>query len=313
MIEFLATDFDIHLDSVERLGGGVDRLAQNFRGCAGSRAYAIKWSAGGTTAGLVVPCTMADRGVNGVAAPMRTRDGRLWSERDGRRLSVVPWVGERRAIDGGMDAAQWRAFGEVLAATHAMPITSELAAVLPVAGHKRDVAQARETDKLLRSTEPADTLAVTARRLWLEHADHITAVITRVEALVPRVTPTTICHTDAHLGNVLVGPARVWLIDWDDAALSTREQDLMFVLGGTYGDEHIGDDERAWFFEGYGEVSVDPDLLAYWRGVRGLCDVAFLAGEAFTPGDYGDEWRAEAVRLLAANLGPDGIIALAFA
>ena len=40
----------------------------------------------------------------------------------------------------------------------------------------------------------------------------------------------------------------------------------MFVLGGTYGDDYIGDDERAWFFEGYGKVFVDPDLLAYWRG-----------------------------------------------
>jgi spectinomycin phosphotransferase len=313
VIDYLAADFDIHCDSVEPLGGGVDRLAQNFRGRAGSRAFAIKWSTGGTTAGLVVPGAMADRGVNGVAAPVHTRDGRLWSERDGRRLSVVPWVGERRAIDGGMDAAQWRAFGSVLAATHAMPITPELAAVLPVAGHERDVAQARVTDKLLRSTEPVDTLAVTARRIWLERADRIRAVTSRVGALAPGVTRTTLCHTDAHLGNVLVGPGRVWLIDWDDAALSTREQDLMFVLGGTYGDEHIGDDERAWFFEGYGKVSVDPDLLAYWRGARGLCDAAFLAKEAFTPGDYGDEWRAEAVRLLAASLGPDGIIALALA
>ncbi len=313
VIEYLAADFDIHLDSVEPLGGGVDRLAQNFRGCAGGRAYAIKWSAGGTTAGLVVPGAMANRGVTGVAAPMRTRDGRLWSERDGRRLSVVPWVGERRAIDGGMDADQWRAFGEVLAATHAMPITPELAAVLPVAGHQRDVAQARATDKLLRSTEPEDALAATARRIWLDHTDRLTAVTTRVEALAPAVTPTTVCHTDAHLGNVLVGPGRVWLVDWDDAAVSTREQDLMFVLGGTYGDDHIGDDERAWFFEGYGTVSVDPDLLAYWRCARGLSDVAFLAAEAFRPGDYGDVWRAEAVRMLAANLGPDGIISLALA
>ena len=53
-----------------------------------------------------------------------------------------------------------------------------------------------------------------------------------VEELAPAVTPTTVCHTDPHLGNVLAAPDRVWLIDWDDAALSTPEHDLMFVLGG---------------------------------------------------------------------------------
>jgi len=64
---------------------------------------------------------------------------------------------------------------------------------------------------------------VTARKIWLDHTDHLTAVSIRVEALAPGVTPTTVCHTDPHLGNVLVGPGRAWLIDWDDAALSTRE------------------------------------------------------------------------------------------
>lgn len=258
MIEYVAEDFDIHLTSVEPLGGGVDRLAQNFRGRAGDCAYAIKWSSGGTTAGLVVPGMLADRGAAGVAAPMHTRDGRLCSQRDGRRLSVVPWVGERRAIDGGMDAAQWRAFGEVLAATHALPVTPDLAAVLPIAGHERDMAQERDTDALLRATEPADELAASARQTWQANADRIAAVTARVESLAPSIVRTTVCHTDPHLGNVLVEQGQAWLIDWDDAALSTREQDLMFVLGGTYGDEHIGDPERAWFFEGYGEVSIDP-------------------------------------------------------
>jgi spectinomycin phosphotransferase len=103
----------------------------------------------------------------------------------------------------------------------------------------------------------------------------------------------------------------MWLIDWDDAALSVPEHDLMFVLGGTYGDEHIGGQERYWFFEGYGQATMDPVHLAYWRGTRALTDIAFLAQEAFTPGDYGDTWRATAVRMLAANLGPAGLVTLA--
>jgi spectinomycin phosphotransferase len=311
MIEYVAEDFDIHLTSVEAINGGVDRAAQNFLGRTGSATYAIKWSAGGTAAGLVVPSALADRGQQAVAAPVRTPDGRLWSERDGRRLSVTPWVGDRSGLDGGLDEVQWREFGALLAATHALPVAPNLAAVLPVAGHEADLAAARATEALLQASAPPDAIAAQARRTWLEHAQRIAAVAERVASLAPAVTPSTVCHTDPHLGNVLAAPGRMWLVDWDDAALSTPEHDLMFVLGGTYGDEHIGDRERDWFFQGYGPVTMDPVHLAYWRGSRGLVDIAFLASEAFTPGDYGDEWRAKAVRLLAANLGPAGLISLA--
>ncbi|WP_157740272.1 phosphotransferase enzyme family protein [Micromonospora auratinigra] len=313
MIDHVAEDFGIHLTSVEAIDGGVDRAAQNLRGRTESTSYAIKWSAGGSAAGLVVPSALAERGVRAVAAPVRTRDGRLWSERGGRRLSVTPWVGDRNGLDGGLDEAQWREFGTVLAATHALPVTSDLAAVLPVAGHAADLAATRATEALLRDSPPVDAIAAEARTIWTDHAARIAAVVDRVASLAVEVTPSTVCHTDPHLGNVLAGPGRMWLIDWDDAALSTPEHDLMFVLGGTYGGEHIGDRERDWFFEGYGPVTIDPRRLAYWRGSRGLADIAFLAGEAFTPGDYGDTWRARAVRLLAANLGPDGLITRALA
>lgn len=311
MIDEVAADFDIHLTSAEALDGGVDRAAQNFLGHTATAAYAIKLSAGGTAAGLVVPSALADRGLQAVAAPCRTRDGRLWSERNGRRLSVVPWVGDRNGLDGGLNEAQWRQFGAVLAATHSLAVTPELAAVLPVADHEKDLALALATEALLQASPPRDDIAAETRKIWMAHAQRIAAVADRVESLAPAVTPSTVCHTDPHLGNVLAAHDRMWLIDWDDAALSTPEHDLMFVLGGTYGDEHIGARERDWFFEGYGPATTDPVRLAYWRGSRGLADIAFLAGEAFTPGDYGDTWRARAVRLLAANLGPDGLIALA--
>ena len=311
VIDHVAEDFGIHLTAVEVINGGVDRAAQNFLGRTEAAAYAIKWSAGGSAAGLVVPSALADRGSRAVAAPVRTRNGRLCSERDGRRLSVTPWVGDRNGLDGGLGEAQWREFGEVLAATHSLPVTPELAAVLPVAGHDKDFAATRATEALLHASPPPDAIAAQTRKIWMDHAERIAAVADRVESLAPAVTPSTVCHTDPHLGNVLAAPGRVWLIDWDDAALSTPEHDLMFVLGGTYGDEHIGDRERDWFFKGYGLVTMDPLRLAYWRGSRGLADIAFLAGEAFTPGDYGDTWRARAVRLLAANLGPAGLIALA--
>jgi spectinomycin phosphotransferase len=308
-MDLVAEDFGIRLESIEPVDGGVDRAAQNFRGRTATADYAIKWSSGGTVAGMLIPAALSARGERAVASPVPTVDGRLWSERDGRRLSVVPWVGERQALDGGLDAVQWREFGELMAAAHALPVSDELAAVLPIAGHDKDLAELRAADELMHTGTPTDDLAAGAQRLWMEHADRIAAVTKNVEAVRATEQPSVVCHTDPHLGNVLAGPGRMWLIDWDDAALSVPEQDLMFVLGGAYGGEHIGDDQRTSFFEGYGSTRIDADRLAYWRGVRGLSDVAFLADEVFRSDDQA--WRDHALRMLAGNLGPDGLITLA--
>ena len=305
---YVAEDFGLHPTVVEAVGGGVDRAAQTFLLRTPAAAYAVKWSGGGTVAGLVVPGALADRGLRAVVAPLRTRDGRLFAERDGRRLSVAPWVGDRGGLDGGLDETQWYEFGAALAATHALPVTPQLAAVLPVAGHDRELAAARTTGALLRGSPPPDAIAAEARRIWLDHTPRIAALADRIRSLAPAVTPSTVCHTDPHLGNVLAGPGRMWLIDWDDAALSTLEHDLMFVLGGTYGDEHIDDRARDRFFQGYGPVTPDPVGLAYWRATRGLGDLAFLAEEAYTPDAQDGTWRTTAVRLLAANLGPGSLV-----
>lgn len=311
VISYIAEDFGIHLICVETIDGGVDRAARNMRARTGDSTYAIKWTTGGSTAGLVLPDILARRGMRTVAAPVLTRDGRPWSMRKGRRLSVTPWVGDRRGIDGGLDAGQWRALGELLAATHALSVTAELKAVLPVADHHPDVAEVHATDALLRTSAPADALAAEVQRRWWEHTERVEAAVELVEQLASAVSPATVCHTDAHLGNVLASPGRIWLIDWDDAALSVPEHDLVFVLGGTYGDEHIGERQRSWFFEGYGPASIDPVRLAYWRGARGLADIAFLAREAFTVGGSAEQWRTTAARMLAGELSPTGLIARA--
>ena len=77
MITYVAEDFGIQLTAVEAVDAGVDRAAQTVRGRAADGTYAIKWSSGGSAAGLVVPAALAERGARAVAAPLRTLDGRL--------------------------------------------------------------------------------------------------------------------------------------------------------------------------------------------------------------------------------------------
>ncbi len=270
--EWVEQDFALDLVDLDAVEHGADDNAALWRATAADGArYAVKLSGGGTPAGLVVTSHLASHGVRGIAAPVPTRHGQVWSDREDRRLSVVPWVSDDRALDGPMGAARWRAYGEVLAHVHATAATDEVA------------------DLLLREDHTHEQLAETARirvREWPTLAGVLTSLVEHADRLGPGLggdatVEYVICHGDPHLGNVLLGRAdEVWLIDWDDAVLAPRELDLMFVIGGVLADAPVTPEEQSWFFDGYGPVGVDPARLAYHRCVRALVDLVDWAGQA---------------------------------
>ena len=132
-------DFALDLVSLDAVEHGADDNAQLWRGSAADGIrFAVKLSGGGNAAGLVLTAHLASNGVRGIAAPMLTRPGQLWSEREGRRLSVVPWVSDDRALDGPMGAAYWRAYGDLLAQVHATAPPDELVSLLPREEHTHD-------------------------------------------------------------------------------------------------------------------------------------------------------------------------------
>jgi len=95
-----------------------------------------------------------------------------------------------------------------------------------------------------------------------------------------------------HAWNVLVGPSGEFVVvDWDETLLAPRERGLMFVDGG------VGnlDTEGSAFYAGYGEVDIDPLLIAYYRFDWIVQELADYGRRAFRMPDLGEETRAEAV------------------
>ncbi|MFB9907596.1 phosphotransferase enzyme family protein [Allokutzneria oryzae] len=281
MRDWVKADFGIELVELRRVEHGADVAADVWHGVADDGArYAVKWSGGAMSTGLVVASRLAQLGVAGVPAPLPTTEGGLWSEREGRRLSLVPWVSDRGALGGGMTAEHWSSFGTLLARTHAQ------AQELPRSNsHEQWRAAARELDA-------SDLPLRRAVEALLRRADELAPVVAAQDA------PHVVCHGDPHLGNVLLGDDQVWLIDWDDAVLAPREQDLLFVLGGVLPFAPVTERQQAWFFEGYGPVEIDPARLAYYRCTRALEDL-------IVPARTGDEDAAEIVR---GVLSPTGLV-----
>ncbi|MEU4401944.1 aminoglycoside phosphotransferase family protein [Micromonospora orduensis] len=315
--DWVGTDFGLDVTTMDAVTHGADQYAQLWRARAvdGAR-YAVKLSGGGTSAGLAVSAYLAGQGVPGVPAPLRTRDGRLWADRDGRRLTVVPWVSDRRALDCPMTAAHWRSYGEVLAAVHAVPVTDELARLLPRGGsaYPRIVAATRAVARRLRDPAP-DPVAAELALIWSAAADRVSLLTRSVERLAAdrRDRPGTpvVCHGDPHLGNLLLGPdGRVWLIDWDDAVLAPPECDLMFVTGGVLAFAPVTAEQREAVLAGYGGTDVDPTRLAWFLAVRALDDLSDWTRQALDPGTDEAE-RAFACRIVRGLVSADGLVTLA--
>jgi spectinomycin phosphotransferase len=318
LTSWVRDDYDLELGDLTPVGSGGDEAADLWRAVAADGTpYAVKLSSGGTPAGDLLTSHLAASGLDGVLAPLRTRAGRLAADHLGRRLTVTPWAPGDPALDVGLSPRQWQAFGSLLGATHRTDVTGDLAAALPW----DDLTHAAITERV-RATiarlavAPADETTTAVWHEWSEATDRIAALSHHTALLSAALRPTThehvVCHGDPHLGNLLAdrnGMAdRVWLVDWDDAVLAPRECDLMFVLGGVLAFAPVGDADRVAFFAGYGDVTVDPRLVAYYLGTRALDDVAGWAAQAADPHDAE---RDRALDIVRGILSPPGLVDVA--
>ncbi|WP_433538521.1 phosphotransferase enzyme family protein [Micromonospora sp. CA-249363] len=316
VVGWVSAEFGLELSTVDEVAHGADLRARLWRGATGDGArYAVKVSGGGTPAGLIVAAHLAERGVPGIAAPVRTRDGRLYAERDGVRLSVVPWVSDLRALDGPMTEAHWRSYGELLAAVHAVPVTGELERLLPGGGDAYPLIMAATRDvagRLRDQADSGDPLVAELAAVWSANADRVSTVLGGVERLASgRSGPAVVCHGDPHLGNLLLGPdGQVWLIDWDDAVLAARECDLMFVVGGVLAFAPITPEQERAVLAGYGGVDIDAVRLAWFLAVRALDDLSDWTRQALDPTASPDD-RATAARIVRGLVSPVGLVTLA--
>ncbi|MFI5711552.1 phosphotransferase enzyme family protein [Kribbella sp. NPDC051620] len=282
---------------------GADTTAEVWR----ADGYAVKWSTGGTTAAPETTSYLAEAGVRGALAPIRTRTGALWSNRAGRRLSLTPWIDGARAADTGLTTVQWSQYGALLAEVHSQEVPERLKYLLPPLNpiNARMLALARELRQRFTTQAPEDDLEAELATTWLAHQDEIDELVER-STRVPPPGLRVICHADPHLGNVLVTPAQLYLIDWDDAVLAPIEQDLLFMLGGMGALGPATPEAQQAFFTGYGPAALDPTRLTYYRTARALEDVAQWAEQALTSPN-----REASLAILQGVLGPAGLAAQA--
>ncbi|PSL00883.1 spectinomycin phosphotransferase [Murinocardiopsis flavida] len=319
VIAVLDEHYDLHVRDLEPVAAGADLAASLWRATdRDGRGFAVKWTGGGSPAGLVLPAALSAVRPGSTPRPLPSRTGALWVDTGGRRLSVLEWVAGPGAMDAALDRDGWTAMGRLLAALHALPVTGELRRSVPREGFdpSRWVDLFDRVDAAV--DRPADGAARRLAEAWRERRADLRALrehtAGRAEALrartdLPGFVP---CHADPHLGNVIrATEGGLVLIDFDDAVIAPRERDLMFVIGGgVLADMPATPEQQAWFLDGYGPHDIDRDLLGYYRGVRVLEDVAEPASVVLDPGSTADD-RTTGLGYVTDVLSPTGLLAQA--
>jgi spectinomycin phosphotransferase len=277
----LRDHYGLHANEIAFLPIGNDVHTAVYRAIADDQtAYFLKLRSGAfdpTT--VAIPDLLHRRGIAQIIPPIRIGEGELWARMDGYAVTLFPFVTGRNGFAAPLTERQWRELGAAVRALHETVVPPSLGTGIPREQYAplwRD--RVRAVQELVATT--AFTEPVAAQMAAYLHAKRaeIAHIVARAEALGAQLRaeapPRVLCHADLHAANVLidVGGA-LFIIDWDTLLFAPKERDLMFIGGGVGGAWNSAQ-EAAWFYRGYGQSTINPVALAYYRFERIVEDIA---------------------------------------
>ncbi len=313
--------YDIAVSSLSFLPLGNDIASSAYRVEAVSgTVYFLKIRAqdGFSVPSLAVPRYLCDQGLSHIPAPLPTVTQALWVDVGGFALSLYPFIEGRMGVDGGLSAEQWRTLGALMRAIHSLELPKDLRQIIP---RETFVPGRRAVIEELRVVMNSGSLATTVDRefaaIWHFREEEIRALVSRTDRLAEQLrrgsARLVLCHADMHQWNILIDTDQhLWLVDWDETTLALKERDLMFVVGGI-GGYRAGPFEMSNFLQGYGDTTIDPIALAYYRHAWAVQDMAEYAYQVFFRSNVSDSARREALRGFASLFTPGNIVSLALA
>ncbi len=266
-------------------------------------------------AAVSVPRILYDSGIKQVIAPKPNQNGQLIAKLDSLNLALYPFVQGENGFEVELTDKQWTEFGAVLAGIHKTQIPPKLKEGIP---SETFSPKWRETVRaFLKRVETEDFREPTAVKL----ADFIKSKLSTIEQIVEQADELgfalnkqnlefVLCHADIHAGNVLIETSGAfYVVDWDTLVFAPKERDLMFIGGGVGGVWNKPEEERL-FYEGYGQTSVNPTAIAYFRYERIIEDIAAYCQQIFLT-DRGGQDREQGFKFFTNQFLPNNVVDMA--
>jgi spectinomycin phosphotransferase len=318
----LRGQYEIDPVSLGPVAGGEDPSATAYRvetGHAGRRYFVKVRDANGSRDVAAAVCAyLAEGGLPHVVPPLRSSTNSVTVEDGELSFTVYPFIEGRTGVEAGLVERHWLALGAQIRRLHASVLPSDLSARVATETYRPAALDVvRRIDRVVASRSFAGRIARDVAAFWTAHRAEIRTLVERTEALgrqVERLSlPLVLCHADLHTWNVIIdGDGEPWLIDWDEVVHAPKERDLMFVIGGI-GPGLVDPHETRWFLDGYGDTTVDPLALSYYRHAWAVQDIGGYGERILFDRRCRDESRSDAARILTGLFGAGEIVDLALA
>lgn len=236
---------------------------------------------------------------------------------DSFTLTVFPFIEGKNGFERTLHDSQRHTLGKVMRKIHEMDVP------LPIRSMVRQESYSPKWREAVRAlykyidSEPrgGDEIAVKTRAFMKDHAEIIHRLVDRAEQLCQKVQcqlpEFVLCHSDLHGGNILMDKQdNLYIVDWDAPIMAPKERDLMFIGGGVANVWNKPQEEKL-FYEGYGNIEINTEILAYYRHERIVEDIA-LYGQQLLLSTTGGQDRMEAYEQFIAQFEPNGVVEIAF-
>lgn len=313
----LRTNYGIEVANLTSLNVGADVNACIVKVQASDQKnYFVKLKRGPVPDALVAVLELlTTAGLEHVILPIKTVAGKDIHRTEDVSMIVYPFIYGHDGFAGSLRDEQWIALGRALRRVHEINVPKEERRIR----REEFSPKWRNTVSLLfRDHQTAwanDSLALefcqflTHKRAVIEQMVERSLKLSQKIRTKPRSF--VLCHSDIHGGNVLLGERAFYLVDWDAPILAPKERDLMFIGGGV-GNVWNKPHEERLFYQGYGHVEIDCDLLAYYRNERIVEDIAEY-GQELLLNPCKDKDREEMYRQFVGMFAPQGVVDIAIA
>jgi spectinomycin phosphotransferase len=266
---------------------------------------------------VTLPNFLSGQGIPSIIPPIETKNHTLWTTFEDFHLILYPFIEGRDGFRVVLSENQWFDFGAALNRIHNTELPPQIRENI-----QRETYSPKWRQITRRFLEQvglesfADPIAVELVAFLKDKQDAIEDLLLRTERLALKLQadapPFTVCHADAHAGNLLIedGSNKLYIVDWDNLILAPRERDLMFIGGGQGFKGSTVEEEETLFYRGYGQTGTNPFALTYYRYERIIQDIAAYCQELLLTDEGGSD-RAQSLQYLKSNFLPGGTIELA--
>ncbi|MEL7431953.1 MAG: aminoglycoside phosphotransferase family protein [Chlamydiota bacterium] len=311
--------YEITVDQALFLPIGADMHTAVYRVIAIDRTeYFLKVRRGKfCSSSVAVPSYLNHLRLDNILPPITTKTGEYCTTCHGFTLALYQYIDGLQAVETTLSKKQWVEFGQLIKKLHMTEPPKQIKTALPVETFSSKWASKVATFlEQVAKKEYADPISMQAAQFLRTKSARLFYLIQHVKKLRSTLEKSSfdyvMCHGDIHGWNLLIdGDHQLYLIDWDTLILAPKERDLMFIGAGIWDTGLSLTQEKAFFYQGYGEVETQQELLCYYRLERILEDIGVYCEQIFLS-DTSKEDRLQSFRYMQTNFLPEGTIDRAF-